>query len=162
MVDFEYVEKLLSIPDLILNSEDKRNIMEYVKHLQDELNIQTALAQNGASALETSNALANKLQILTLNFNKLQEDFLKIINSETDLLPCDFCEHYIPCLADKCDSYEHGVGMTDESGKYYDWTWTCLDFNFGTCRKLENTSCNNCNFKDNFKWKEATLDEQKS
>ena len=122
MVDFEYVEKLLSIPDLILNSEDKRNIMEYIKHLQDELNIQTALAQNGASALETSNALANKLQILTLNFNKLQEDFLKIINSETDLLPCDFCEHYIPCLADKCDSYEQGVGMTDESGKYYDWT----------------------------------------
>ncbi len=159
MIDFNYIEKLLNIPDLILNSEDKRNIFEYIKHLQDELAIQTALAQNGASAIETSNILSKRLQALNLSFNKLQEDFLNIINSETDVLPCDFCENNIPCLADKCDCYIDGVGMEDTSGKYYDWTWSCLDFNFGECDKLKGTLCENCNFKDNFKWKDVDIDE---
>ena len=41
-----------------------------------------------------------------------------------------------------------------ESGKYIDIKWSCMDFNFGECPKLENTPCHNClDMGDNFQFK---------
>lgn len=67
---------------------------------------------------------------------------------------CEYCKHNIPCLKKECEFYESGKGMYDEAGKYFDWEWSCMDFNFGDCRKLENTPCKDCFEEDyfHFEW----------
>lgn len=66
---------------------------------------------------------------------------------------CLYCKHYHHCDEKKCDGYIEGVGMTDEKGNYYDLKWSCMDFNLGTCSKLENTPCNGCDLKNHFEWR---------
>ena len=68
---------------------------------------------------------------------------------------CDYCKYNIPCLGEKCEFYESGVGMYDESGKYFDWKWSCMDFDFGTCEKLKDMPCSSCftiNGESKFEW----------
>ena len=73
------------------------------------------------------------------------------INSE-DM--CSYCKYDTPCPGKECEFYEEGRGLYDKNDKYYDWKWSCMDFDFGTCEKLVNTPCFNCfNDKDyHFKW----------
>lgn len=66
---------------------------------------------------------------------------------------CSYCKHNYHCGDTKCDEYIEGVGMTDEKGNYYDWEWSCLDFDWGTCSKLENTPCNGCDLINHFEWR---------
>lgn len=69
---------------------------------------------------------------------------------------CSFCKNKIPCLEQKCNQYIEGRGMTfEKTGEYIDQKWSCMDFNFGTCPKLENTPCNGCieNNNNGFIWK---------
>ena len=75
---------------------------------------------------------------------------------------CDYCEHNIPCLGKDCECYVDGVGLYDSEGKYYDWKWSCMDYDFGTCDKLINTPCCEC-IKDyqwsGFKWNGKDIEE---
>lgn len=115
------------------------------KQLRANLIMQTALAQNGQSAIETNKQLTKRL-------NAAIEDIKRAINGE---LICDFCKHDHQCQGEECDKYSEGVGCTDESGNYHDWKWTCMNFNFGTCPKLEDTPCNECfdNDMSGFEWR---------
>ena len=38
----------------------------------------------------------------------------------------------------------------ERTGQYIDEKWTCMDFNCGTCSKLEDTPCNEC-FENNMR-----------
>lgn len=68
---------------------------------------------------------------------------------------CEYCKHQIPCLIEKCDKYESGVGMHDEKGQFFKIKWACLDFDYGSCEKLKGTPCEGCFERDyeNFDWK---------
>ena len=74
---------------------------------------------------------------------------------------CKYCKHEIKCEGQDCDGYCSGVGDTD--GNYPDWKWTCEDFNFGTCVKMENTPCNGCFENDcgGFEWRGPEAEESR-
>ena len=110
-------------------------LIAYNKQLRNDLIMQTALAQNGKSAIE-----ANKQ--LTKKFEALLKDFKEFMLHSDDI--CKYCKHYQPCLGKECECYIEGRGIQDEKGYTHDWQWSCEDFNFGTCDKLENTPCNGC------------------
>lgn len=116
------------------------------KKLHNDLIMQQALAQNGQSAIETNKLINKKLQIAMND--------IKTLASQTGDI-CSYCKHYQPCEKEQCIHYIEGVGATDEKGKYLDWKWTCMDWNYGTCNKLENTPCNGCmdNDDNGFEWK---------
>lgn len=122
------------------------------KQLRNELTMQTALAQNGQSAIETNRQFLRQITNLKAERDAAIEDIKSAINGE---LICDFCMYDHKCQGENCDKYADGVGCTDENGKYYDWEWTCMDFNFGTCAKLEDTPCNGCfeNGMSGFEWR---------
>lgn len=123
------------------------------KQLRTNLIMQTALAQNGQSAIETNRQLTKWL-------NAAVEDIKKAIDSD-DI--CSFCKHNVFCQGEKCDQYIEGEGMENtKTGTYTDEKWTCMDFNYGTCPKLANTLCNGCfeNNMDGFEWKGCVSNEQ--
>lgn len=77
-------------------------------------------------------------------------DIKEAINADST---CFFCQHNHLCKGEKCPYYTSGVGIHDANGKYFDWQWSCMDFEFGTCDMLKDTPCNGCNFENNFRWK---------
>ena len=115
------------------------------KQLRNDLIMQTALAQNGQSAIETNTRLKKQLKAAI-------EDIKKAVDGE---IICEFCKYDYKCLGDECDQYIDGVGGTDESGNYCDWEWTCMDFEYGACPKLEDTPCHGCfdNEMCGFEWR---------
>lgn len=121
-------------------------LSEENKQLRNDLIMQTTLVQNGQSAIETNKQLAKRL-------NAAVEDIKKAIDSD-DI--CSFCKYNTPCQGEKCDQYIEGKGMKlEKTGQYIDKKWTCMDFDYGTCPKLEYGSCNRC-FENNmkgFKWR---------
>lgn len=56
---------------------------------------------------------------------------------------CLKCVNYHKCEKEKCKSFVSGRGG-EIDGKYYDFKWTCEDFNYGECAVLENTPCHGC------------------
>ena len=112
-----------------------------------------ALAQTGQSAIETNQYLIERISVLTKERDAAVKDLQDIAFKLADL--CEYCEHNKPCLGEDCEHYMCGVGMEDESGKYYDEQWTCMDFDFGTCEMLSNTPCNKCiqNNGNHFSWR---------
>lgn len=119
--------------------------------LEEQIKKYKELAENGQSAIET-----NKL--LTEKFNKLLKLTKQFIREEDDPDGCMYCKHYIECREQKCPCYEEGIGMEDDKGnKYFDTKWTCMDFNYGECRRYEeegNTFCKDCKNMSNWEWNE--------
>lgn len=125
-----------------------------IEYLQEQLKLQTALAQNGQSATDTAARLAEELIHCIKIKDKAVETIKDFIKNGCDD-PCQLCKYYIECNKEKCDKYSEGVGLTDEKGNTLDWKWSCLDFDYGSCAKLEDTPCYEC-FKNNmsgFEWK---------
>ena len=122
-----------------------------IDSLNKELEKYITLASNGQSAIET-----NKL--LTEKFNKLLK-FTKQALFDPDIDHCKFCKHFINCEKEKCPYHEEGTGMEDDKGnKYPDMKWTCMDFNYGTCRKYEeegNADCRTCKNGSNWEWADS-------
>lgn len=114
--------------------------------LNYNLIIQTAAAQNGQSAIETNKQLVR-------NFEALLKDFKELMLNPDDA--CKYCKHHQPCKGEKCEAYIKGIEAWDHNGCKHDWQWTCMDFNFGECPKLENTPCNGCikNNMQGFEWR---------
>lgn len=119
--------------------------------LEEQIKKYKALAENGQSAIET-----NKL--LTEKFNKLLKLTKQFLREGNDADGCMYCKHYIECRTQKCPYYEEGVGMEDDKGnKYPNMKWTCMDFNYGECRRYEedgNTFCKDCKNMSNWEWNE--------
>lgn len=121
------------------------------KQLRNDLIMQTALAQNGQSAMETNKQLARKIEALL-------EDFKEFILDSDDV--CKYCKHNQPCLGKKRKLYIEGKEAWDHKGCKHDWEWSCKDFRFGECPKLEHTPCNGCFENDmrGFEWRGVVQD----
>lgn len=127
-------------------AETLKRLSDENQQLRNDLIMQTALAQNGQSVIETN-------KYLTRKFEALLKDFKEFILNTDDV--CRYCKHNQLCLGKKCDHYIEGRGVEDKQGYKYDWQWSCEDFNFGECPKLENTPCNGCikNNMKGFEWR---------
>lgn len=108
-----------------------------------------ALAENGQSAIDTNKRLVKHIDNLQAQLDMAIEDIKVALNTD-DI--CSLCEHYIKCEGEDCKYYMSGYGLKDEKGNYIHWPWSCEDFTWGECPKLENTPCNGCDFTNNFKW----------
>jgi hypothetical protein len=117
-----------------------------------------ALVQNEQSAIETNQYLVKRISTLMEERDGAIKDLQKLAASTAEI--CEYCEYDNPCQGEDCECYIEGLGMEDEQGKYYDWKWSCMDFDFGTCPMLENTPCNGCvqNDCNHFRWKGITKD----
>ena len=125
-----------------------------INYLQEQLELQTKLAQNGQSAIDTSARLAEEVFKLTRERDKAIETIKELIRDGCEDV-CELCKNHVECNKDKCNEYTEGIGVTDEKGNKLDWKWSCLDFDYGSCTKLEDTPCYEC-FKNNmasFEWK---------
>lgn len=132
-------------PQIRLKVADKfEELLSENEQLYNELAIQTALAQNGQSAIETNKHLIKRISVLLKEIRELA------IKSED---VCKYCKHHQPCEGRNCKDYIEGKDAWDDKHCYHDWVWSCQDFNYGECPKLENTPCNGCNFENNFEWK---------
>lgn len=116
--------------------EQAANIIEKLsdenKQLRNDLIMQTALAQNMRNTIENNKQLANKLL----------KDFKEFMLNPVDV--CKYCKYNQTCQGEKCEAYIKGKDAWDHNGCKHDWEWSCEDFNFGECPKLENTPCNGC------------------
>ena len=121
-------------------------LIAYNKQLRNDLTMQTAIAQNGKSAIENNKHLTKK-------YESLLNDFKEFMLNPDD--GCKYCKHHQPCKGKGCELYIEGREAWDHNGCRHDWTWSCEDFNFGECPMLENTPCNGC-IKNNmrgFEWR---------
>lgn len=69
---------------------------------------------------------------------------------------CDVCAHHHVCAGKQFPEYIEGVGVkwSDESD-IPNMRWSCMDFEFGTCPMLQDTPCADCDFENNWKWRDA-------
>ena len=102
--------------------------------------------------------MTNDHYVDTLDFysercRNLEEDFMQLVEQSPEI--CSYCKNKIECKGKRCPKYIEGKGCWDDKRRYYDWAWSCEDFNFGTCDMLENTPCNGCRNNDNkgFDWR---------
>lgn len=74
------------------------------------------------------------------NYKELYIDMLK--EYDDDL--CGKCKNNPHVVCDKtCPDYVEGRGGTF-NGRYVNFAWSCLDFDYGDCPRLENTLCYKC------------------
>ena len=125
-----------------------------IKYLQEQLELQTKLAQNGQSAIDTSARLAEEIFKLTEENKKYKDYIVSLLKENVDV--CSYCVHDKECKGEKCEHYMEGKGAIGPNGEnYFEFKWKCTDFVFGECPFLENTPCYKCVENDNkgFEWK---------
>ena len=131
-----------------------REAIKTIEYLQEQLELQTKLAQNGQSAIDTSARLAEEIFKLTEENKKYKDFIISLLKEKADI--CSYCTHDIKCEKEKCKCYIEGIGATGPNGENYpDYKWNCTDFVFGECPLLESTPCYKCIENDNkgFEWK---------
>lgn len=111
------------------------------RELEKELSIQKMLVLNGESAIETNKALTQKIAKLVIERNDAIEDIKRAITDE-DL--CTYCKNNLICEGKNCSERIEGHNVMDENGEELDMEWSCEDFDWGECPKLQNTPCNGC------------------
>lgn len=147
-MDSEYIQenddKIIELLEQAANTLEK--LAEENKQLRTDLIMQTALAQNRQTIIENDKQLAKR-------FEALLRDFKEVILHPDNT--CVYCKNYQPCKGEECESYIKGRGVKDLKGYMFDWQWSCEDFDFGECPKLENTPCHNCikNNMQGFEWR---------
>lgn len=81
-----------------------------------------------------------------------ERDMFSVIKLTDDA--CQLCAHYQACKEEACPRFTSGMGVTDLDGTQYpNMKWTCMDFKYGTCKMLEDTPCNGCNFENHWTWR---------
>lgn len=120
------------------------------KQLRANLVLQTALAQNGQSAIDTNKQLTRQINTLQIERDAAIKDLKKVLWDDD---VCEYCKYHHKCQGKECEFYIEGIGMSNEENEYFDWKWSCKDFKWGTCEKLENTPCNGCNSQNHFEWR---------
>ena len=116
------------------------------KKLRNDLIMKTALAQNRQNIIENDKQLAKR-------FESLLKDFKEFMLDSKDV--CKYCKHNQSCYGNKCELYIEGREAWGHKGCKHDWEWSCMDFTYGECPKLENTPCNGCikNKMRGFEWR---------
>lgn len=75
---------------------------------------------------------------------------------------CDVCAHHHVCAGKQCPKYIGGVGVKWSDGSDIpNMRWSCMDFEFGTCPMLQDTPCADCDFENNWKWRDAPAEGDK-
>ena len=99
----------------------------------------------------TNDHFVDTLDFYSERCQKLEEDFLELVMQSENI--CSYCKNNIECKGKECKKYREGVGDVD--GRFPDWKWTCMDFDFGTCFLLEDPPCNVCFENDckGFEWR---------
>lgn len=85
------------------------------------------------------------------DLERLVSHYKELYVSAIKSMDCDICEkciYYHECKGEDCPSYISGRGGYIGE-KYYDYKWSCKDFNYGECAVLENTPCKDC-FNNDF------------
>ena len=142
-----------------------RKLIENLRK-KSEVNPHQGLLLEAADKIEWLQKLiddmANEHFVDTLDFysercQKLEEDFMELVIKSEHI--CKFCKYNIECKGKECLKYIEGKGCWDDRRCYHDWTWSCQDFNFGTCDMLENTPCNGCfeNGYKGFEWRGSNV-----
>ena len=112
------------------------------------------LLKQAADALEK---LSSENRQLVQQISVLQEErdaaVKDLMNVFWDDEVCNYCKYKHHCEDEKCSEYIEGKGCYDEDSRYFDWKWSCRDFDWGTCAKLENTPCNGCDLINHFEWR---------
>ena len=145
-MDSEYIQTNDDkIIDLLAQAANTiKHLIENNKQLHNDLIIQTALAQNSQNFIEENKQLIKKI-------NMLFQDFKEVVLESDEV--CKYCKYQQPCEGKSCKQYIEGVGGWLHNEYHHDWKWNCQNFNYGECPKLENTYCNGCDFKTNWKWR---------
>ena len=147
-MDSEYIQenddKIIDLLEQAAATLEK--LSDENKQLRNDLLMQTALVQNMQNTIENNKEFTKK-------FEALLKDFKEFMLNPDDV--CKYCKHNQPCYGKECELYVEGRGAWDKQGCKHDWEWSCEDFNFGECPKLENTPCNGCikNNMQGFKWR---------
>ena len=147
-MDSEYIQenddKIIDLLEQAANTIEELSAQN--KQLRTDLIMQTALAQNGQRVIDDNKILSRK-------FEALLKDFKEFMLDSDDV--CKYCKHNQPCHGKECECYIQGTEAWDHKGCKYDWQWSCQDFRFGECPKLENTPCNGCiqHNMQNFEWR---------
>lgn len=99
----------------------------------------------------TNDHFVDTLDFYSERCQKLEEDFTELVMLSENI--CSYCKNNIERKGKGCEKYCEGIGGVD--GKFPDWKWTCMDFDFGTCPLLEGTPCNGCfeNNAEGFEWR---------
>lgn len=137
-------DKIIDLLEQAANTLEK--LSSENKQLRNDLTLQTVLAQSRLNTIEINKQYSKK-------FEALLKDFKEFILHSDDV--CKYCKHNQPCRGKECECYVEGRGAEDKNGYTHDWQWSCEDFDWGTCPKLENTPCNGC-IKHNlqgFEWR---------
>lgn len=115
----------------------------------DHLRLQAEMDKHN----EYTNALKAANERLKAELTAAKKDIRKILtNLDNDI--CAYCKNEIKCEGKDCDCYEEGKGVE----MHPDFPWTCEDFDYGTCKKMKGTKCEEC-FDRNysgFEWKGVT------
>lgn len=100
----------------------------------------------------TNDHFVDTLDFYAERCRKFEEIATELVTKSSNT--CDYCKHKIPCRGEECEKYLSGRGCHDEKGRYIDWKWDCMDFEFGECDMLIDTPCKDCIKNDNkgFEW----------
>ena len=100
-----------------------------------------------------------KYEDMKSKYEKLLKDFIYELREGTDDI-CLYCKHEIKCAGEDCSKYLSGNGMYDKFGKFIDWKWDCMEFDYGTCPMMESAPCSHCvkNEFSDFEYEEKVCD----
>ena len=95
--------------------------------------------------------IANRMERLVENMVLIEADLKTAMTSDDN---CLLCGHYIQCNGKECDCYIEGNEAINENGNRIAFQWSCMDFNWGDCPKMDDLPCKDCDASMNhFVWR---------
>jgi hypothetical protein len=142
--------------DFIAHSrEDMEYLLSEVTELTELLNASKAGQLTLQKAWEQDNdELTARAEAAEAERDAAVEDMTAVLRRDSDDI-CAYCKNLIECKGEGCECFEQGKGGTSDGKEYPDFKWTCMDFDYGTCRMMKNTPCNGCFENDcsGFEWR---------
>jgi hypothetical protein len=118
-------------------------LQHYDDYIQGEYQQFSQLCRDCRAAADKLDWYVNRCRELEEELEKTKKERDTVIKNHSRIENiCGYCRNFYSCEGPKCSDYIEGVG--DADGKFPNWKWSCMDFAWGQCSKLENTPCNGC------------------